>query len=101
MAAAALGGVGTGVLAAGLGLVDELGNLISAISRAKERAGIPPDRRVPLFSLPRPRKFALPGIPFSLPLPGGMTTALTALARYEALADTPLLTLMPFLLRIK
>jgi protease IV len=97
----AQGRVWTGAQAKELGLVDEIGSLLTAIARAKERAGIPASRRLPLFSLPRPRKFALPGIPFSLPIPGGSARALTNLLRYQPLADTNLLALMPFMMKIK
>jgi protease-4 len=98
---AAQGRVWTGEQAKQMRLVDELGNLMTAIERAKERAGIHPSRRVPVFLPPRARRFSLPMIPFSLPIPSGIVKAAASMSQYETLADSPILALMPFLLKIK
>ena len=99
--AAAQGRVWTGDQAKSLGLVDELGNLLAAVRRAKERAGIAVSKRVPLVILPRMKKLSLPAMPFSLPLPSGANRLLLKLMAYENLADRSALTLLPFSIKIK
>lgn len=96
----AQGRVWTGEQARQRGLVDELGNLMDAIDRAKERAGIPAARKVPVFTLPRIRKPSLP-IPIPLPLPGRAARALGPIAALQELVDSRVLLMMPFHLRIK
>jgi len=97
----AQGRVWTGSQARDRGLLDELGGLLTAIDRAKERAGIPLSRKVPVFVLPRIKKLSLPSLPFSLPLPSGIVRAAGQLSIYEILAREPSLALMPFKIRIK
>ncbi len=97
----AQGRVWTGDQAKERGLIDEVGNLMDAINRAKERAGIPATERVPVYLLPRARKFAMPGLPFNLPIPGGSSGAFDALLKYEILTEYPHLALMPYQLKIK
>ena len=68
---------------------------------AKERAGIPVGKRVPVFILPRLKKFSLPMLPFNLPIPGAVGRSWTRLLMMEALADSSILAMMPFQLMIK
>lgn len=97
----AQGRVWTGEQARERGLVDTLGGLMTSIERAKERAGVPADRPMPVVMLPKPRKFALPAMPFPLPIPGGAARAVTDIMRYEPLADTPFLAMLPYMIKIK
>jgi len=53
----AQGRVWTGEQAQALGLVDELGNLQDALDKAKEMAGIPPEKEVALEVYPREKTF--------------------------------------------
>lgn len=99
--AAAQGRVWTGDQARGLGLVDELGNLMSALRRLKERVGIAPGTRAPVLNLPRLRRISLPALPFSLPLPSGMNAAMRKIRNYELLGDSNVLALMPMEIKIK
>jgi protease-4 len=98
---AAQGRVWTGAQAKALGLVDELGSLLTAIERAKERAGIHPSRRVPVFTPMRAHKLSLPMPSFPIPLPGGMLKSLTRLMPYHLLSDSPILAMMPFSIKIR
>ena len=66
------GRVWTGAMAQQRGLVDELGDFMLAVQRARELAGLPDDRRARAVSIAPPRKFMLP----ALPTP-------TALARWD------------------
>ncbi|MFO8055847.1 MAG: signal peptide peptidase SppA [bacterium] len=97
----AQGRVWTGSQAGERGLVDEMGSLITAIERAKERAGIPPDKRVPTAVLPRIRKLGVPFLPFSVSSFPSLGGAASKMALYESLARSPLLTIMPYYLRIR
>jgi len=99
----AQGRVWTGLQAKEVGLVDELGSLLTAIERAKERAGIPASRRVPVYTATRAHRFSLPMPSLPIPLPGGgkLSRAFSALAQFELLADSSILALMPFSLKIK
>lgn len=99
MEEAAQGRVWTGTQAKDIGLVDEHGSLITAIERAKEMAGIPISRRVPVLSLPRTKKFSLPALP--LPFSSSVNRTMTSLMTLETLADSPILALMPFNLKIR
>lgn len=60
----ARGRVWTGKEALERGLVDELGDFQAAVQKAKELAGLPLDRYVPVVSIMPPRKSLLP-LPFS------------------------------------
>lgn len=55
--AVAQGRVWTGQQAREVGLVDELGGLSTAVTLAKDRAGIPADEEVSLVVYPRPKTF--------------------------------------------
>ncbi len=98
---AAQGRVWTGAQALEHGLVDELGSLITAIERAKERAGIAPDKMVPTAVLPRIRKLGLPVLPFAGSSFTQLAVAASKMAVYESLARSPLLAMMPYYLRIR
>jgi len=52
--------VWTGKQALELGLVDELGDFEVAVRKAKELAGLPLDRYVPVVPITAPRRFTLP-----------------------------------------
>jgi len=97
---AAQGRVWTGEQAEDLGLVDRTGSLIEAIERAKESAGIPLWRKVPVAVLPRLKRMSFPGIPFPLPLPGGAGALHNLVSSYSCLADESTLAIMPYLLKI-
>jgi len=97
---AAQGRVWTGEQARDIGLIDEIGNLIAAINRAKERAGISAQTRVPVFLLPKARKFTLPILPFGIPFPGGQAAS-SMLMNYEAIANQRLLMMMPYHIKIR
>ena len=56
----ARGRVWTGKQALELGLVDELGDFEAAVQKAKELAGLPLDRHVPVVPITAPRRFVLP-----------------------------------------
>jgi protease-4 len=98
---AAQGRVWTGTQARERGLVDETGNLMTAIDRAKERAGVPISTAVPVFTPARVHRLSLPSLPFRLPIPGGFGKALNTLSLYELVADSPMLAIMPYILKIK
>jgi len=98
---AAQGRVWTGSQGREHGLVDELGSLVTAVERAKERAGIPPSQRVPTAVLPRIRKLGLPMLPFSMSSFTMMGKAAARMAVYESLAKSPVLAMMPYYLRIR
>jgi len=93
----AQGRVWTGEQALSAGLVDETGNLLTAIRRAKERAGIPVSRKIPVATMPRIKKFGLP-VPFNLP--GRSLKGMNRALSYAEIADYPLLALMPYLVKI-
>jgi len=56
----ARGRVWTGRQALECGLVDELGDFEVAVRRAKELAGLPLDREVPVVNITPPKRFVLP-----------------------------------------
>jgi protease-4 len=58
--AIARGRVWTGAQALERGLVDALGDLQLAAQKARELAGVPPDRITPLVDLPAPKRYVLP-----------------------------------------
>ncbi len=58
--AVARGRVWTGAQALDRGLVDELGDLHAAAARARELAGLPPERHVPLVNVSAPKRHLLP-----------------------------------------
>ncbi len=58
--AIARGRVWTGAQALERGLVDALGDLQLAAQKARELAGVPPDRITPLVDLPVPKRYVLP-----------------------------------------
>lgn len=58
--AIARGRVWTGAQALERGLVDALGDLELAAQKARELAGVSPDRTTPLLDLPVPRQYVLP-----------------------------------------
>jgi protease-4 len=58
--ALARGRVWTGAQALERGLVDALGDLQLAAQKARELAGVPPDRTTPLVDLPAPKQHVLP-----------------------------------------
>jgi protease-4 len=58
--AIARGRVWTGTQALERGLVDALGDLHLAAQKARELAGVPPDRITPLVDLPAPKRYVLP-----------------------------------------
>ncbi len=58
--AIARGRVWTGAQALERGLVDALGDLQLAAQKARELAGVPPDRITPLVDLPAPKRYTLP-----------------------------------------
>ncbi len=98
MEKSAQGRVWTGEQAKEQGLVDEIGNLLTAVERAKQRAGIPVTRKVPIITLPRIKK---PGLPLPFSIPRRSRGPLHKLAMYEELKDSRMLALMPFFFTIK
>ena len=101
MEKAAQGRVWTGEQAKALGLVDGLGGLRQALELAKRLAGIPEGGKAFLEILPRRPRFTLPPFTFFLPFSPRLTPALIELLSLESLADSRILALLPFRLRIK
>lgn len=96
--AVAQGRVWTGRQAKDVGLVDQLGGLRAAITRAKELAEIPEHRRVEVIELPRPRGLLeqlTDGVPGAAPLArddveaGGPTDVIGSLETWQALGNEP------------
>ena len=100
MEKSAQGRVWTGEQAQALGLVDGLGGLRQALETAKRLAGIPLEQKALLEILPRRRRFQLPAWTAFLPFSPRLTPALRQLFSLEAIADSRILALLPFRLRI-
>jgi protease-4 len=99
VAEAAEGRVWTGLRAAGLGLVDELGTFARAVECARERAGIRPGAYAPLVRLGR--EPAMPTLPGDGPWLGALEEAIGALGALDLLAGDAALCLWPLDVRVR
>jgi protease IV len=97
----AQGRVWTGEQAKALDLVDGIGGLRQAIEAAKQLAGIPVEQKTLLEILPRRRRFQLPGWTYFLPYSPRLSPLWRELFSLEAIADSRILALLPFRLRIR
>jgi protease-4 len=91
--AVARGRVWTGQQAAANGLVDSLGGLEAAAARARELAGIPPQRYAPLQDIPAPRHYQTPEL-----LPEATSAWMAGLA---SLLHEGIFALAPWQIRIR
>ncbi len=91
----ARGRVWTGRQALEQGLVDELGGFEVALRRAKESAGLKPERWYPVVAVRTPRQHRLP-----LPYPSSEGTLLAVMAALRALGRERVWALPPWTLRI-
>lgn len=98
--AAAEGRVWTGARALGLGLVDELGTFALALSRAREKAGIPEGAPAPLVTFGgEPVRPALLGRgPW---IPGALEEAVAELAALEKISGERILCLWPWKIEVR
>ena len=101
MELAAQGRVWTGAQAKELGLLDGFGGLRQALDLAKRLAGIPEDEKALLYVLPRRRRLVPPLLSLFFPFSPRLSPALREFLSWEALADSRILALLPFRLRIR
>jgi protease-4 len=101
MEKAAQGRVWTGEQAKELGLLDGFGGLRQALETAKRLAGIAEEEKALLYVLPRRRRLTPPLLSLFLPFSPRLSPALHELFSLESLADSRILTLLPFRLRIR
>ncbi|OGP57061.1 MAG: signal peptide peptidase SppA [Deltaproteobacteria bacterium RBG_13_61_14] len=101
MEKAAQGRVWTGEQAKELGLLDGFGGLRQALETAKRLAGIAEEEKALLYVLPRRRRLMPPLLSLFLPFSPRLSPALSELFSLESLADSRILALLPFRLRIR
>jgi protease-4 len=111
----ARGRIYTGVQAQALGLVDELGTLDDAIAHAKQAAGLMPTDKLERLNLPKPvspfeqllgplepdAQTAAAWTSLLRRLPEELRQTLQQVTALETLAREPVLTILPFHLRIR